>query len=366
MRILFLTTHFNSGGITRYILTLGKGLVDHGHQVSVVSCGGDCVDQCRDAGIVHHTFNICTKSELNPKIYLALIRLGQLIKKEKIDVIHANTRVTQVMAACVSRLTRVPYVSTGHGYFRPHFFRRSIPCWGKRVIAISSAVVEHLENDFGVPAHRITLVPTGVEFDRFALVTQQMREQTRQLLGINKRQVIGIIARLSEEKGHDTLIKAHQKILKRFPDALLIIVGEGRCERRLKQLVQDLNLDGAVQFYPQVNQTAKFLPIFDVFVLPSIKEGLGLSALEAQAAGLPVIASRVGGLVNLIEDGKTGLLVEPGDDALLAQSISFCLGNPLEANAMGLRAREFVQKNFSVQQMVEKVVKVYEEVNGKL
>ena len=137
MKILFLTTHVNTGGITSYILTLGEALVKAGHQVWVVSSGGDGESRLTDAGIRLVTMNIRTKSEAHPKLLFSLPALKKLIRQEGIDIIHAQTRVTQVLGAWGRRLTGVKMVTTAHGFFKPRWFRKTFPCWGDAVIAIS-------------------------------------------------------------------------------------------------------------------------------------------------------------------------------------------------------------------------------------
>ena len=130
MNILFLTTHANTGGITSYILTLGEALVKSGHKVWVASSGGDCVPRMEAAGMRHIKINIRTKSEVHPKLWLCFGPLNELIRKEGIDIIHAQTRVTQVLGFFLSRASGVKMVTTCHGFFRPRWFRKMFPCWG--------------------------------------------------------------------------------------------------------------------------------------------------------------------------------------------------------------------------------------------
>ena len=136
MNILFLTTHFNTGGITSYILTLGEALVKSGHKVWVASSGGNCVPRLESAGIRHVRINIRTKSEVSFKLWLSYGPLDRLIRKEGINIIHAQTRVTQVLGFFLSRARGVAMITTCHGFFRPRWFRKLFPCWGVAVIAI--------------------------------------------------------------------------------------------------------------------------------------------------------------------------------------------------------------------------------------
>ena len=361
MNILFLTTHANTGGITSYLLTLGQGLVKEGHKVLVVSSGGDCVSRFQDAGIRHVKINIRTKSEAHPKLLLALPLLNRLIREENINIIHAQTRVTQVLGYGLGLGCGVKMVTTCHGFFRLRWFRKIFPCWGDAVIAISQPVARHLHQDFAIDPQKIHLIPNGIDLDRFVMTSAQKRLDMRQKWHVGGNQVIGIIARLSDVKGIDILIKAMPRVLKAIPSANLMIVGQGPEEFRLKKLTQELSLGSQVRFENTVNQTQELLPIFDVFVMPSLMEGLGLSVIEAQACGIPVVASKVGGLVDLIEEGVSGYLVDSHDPTVWAQRIIEVLKNPDGARACAQQARSNIERHFSAAIMVEETLKIYYE-----
>jgi glycosyltransferase involved in cell wall biosynthesis len=365
MNVLFLTTHFNTGGITSYILTLGEALVKSGHKVWVVSSGGNCVPRLESAGIRHVQINIRTKSEVSPKLWLNFGTLKKLIQKEGIDIIHAQTRVTQVLGGFLSRATGVKVVTTCHGFFRPRWFRKMFPCWGEAVIAISKPVAHHLSADFGVPQNKIHLIANGIDLDRFVMTNEQMRREARQKTDIGDKPLIGIIARLSDVKGIDVLIKAMPLILKEIPSSNLLIAGQGPQEVALKKLTQDLGLSACIHFKSTVNQTQDLLCAFDVFVMPSLMEGLGLSVMEAQACGIPVVASRVGGLVDLIEDGKSGYLVAVNDPKALADRIIEVLRAPQQSKVMAQQARLNIEQRFSARQMLQETLGVYEKYSRR-
>ncbi len=365
MNILFLTTHFNTGGITSYVLTLGEALIRSGHKVWVASSGGDCVPRLEAAGIRHVTVNIRTKSEASPKLWFSYGPLKTLIEKEGINIIHAQTRVTQVLGFFLSRFGGVPMVTTCHGFFRPRWFRKTFPCWGEAVIAISKPVEQHLVKDFGVAQDQVHLIANGIDLERFEVVNEQMRREAREKWGMGKAPLIGIIARLSDVKGIDILIKAMPLVLKEIPTANLLIAGQGPEEIVLKKLTQDMSLTAHVHFKSITNQSQELLCAFDVFVMPSLMEGLGLSVIEAQACGIPVVASKIGGLVDLIEDGKTGFLVPVNDPTALADRIIVVLKNPQQAKAMARQARVQTEQNFSVQRMLKETLGVYEQYSRR-
>ncbi|MCA9407464.1 MAG: glycosyltransferase family 4 protein [Candidatus Omnitrophica bacterium] len=359
MKILLLTTHINAGGITSYLLTLCKGLIKNNCQVHLVSSGGDKEQQFLDMGVKLFTIDLKTKSELSLKIYWNIPRLRRYINEQNINIIHAQTRVTQVLAFWLSRFTNIIFVSTCHGFFKVRLSRKIFPCWGQGVIAVSSAVQEHLVRDFKIDSKIISLIPNGIDLTQFSILNRTEKLQIRKRLDLGDDVLIGLTARLSDVKGQDILIKAFGKIAEQFPQAKLILVGKGKFESSLRKLADSLQLNDRIIFRLTTENIFDYLAVLDVFVAPSRQEGLGLSILEAQASGLPVIASRVGGIPGIIEDGKTGLLVESENPEALAIAIKRILSETALADQFRQTARTFVAENFSEQQMVEKTLEFY-------
>jgi len=360
MNILFLTTHLNYGGITSYLISLAKALKKKGHKVFIASSGGEAEVILSQQEINCIRIPIRTKSEISPKILLSFFRLKKELKNYNIDIIHAHTRVTQVLGFFLSRALGCPCLSTCHGFFKRRFSRRIFPAWGEQVIAISQAVAAHLEQDFKVKKEAITVVHNGIDFDRFSLVDNQAKRRLKVDLGLPQDgPVIGMVARLSEVKGHTFFIQAMPDILKEIPNCFFLIVGEGKLRGRLIGQVKDLNLSRSVFFLPTQADTPKILSIIDCLVNPSLQEGLGLSIIEAQAAGVPVVAFAVGGIVSLIRDNHTGLLAQPQDArSLSAAVVRIFKDNNLREHVVK-NARENIKQNFSIDKMVEETLVVY-------
>jgi len=152
-----------------------------------------------------------------------------------------------------------------------------------------------------------------------------------------------------------------KEILDRIPQAQLLIVGEGKIKKDLVQLTKKLKIEKKVFFVPSVSNTKIMLSIMDVFIMPSLQEGLGLSIMEAMAAGIPVVASDVGGISNLIEHDETGLLVKPKDTQGLAKAVLLLLEDKKMAKDISTNAREFIKNKFSLDLMVGKTEEVYRE-----
>jgi len=361
MNILYITNHLNIGGITSYILSLATGMKKKGHNVYIASSGGQLLSKFLEEGINYIPIPIKTKSEISPKILFSAVRLFSAVKKYNIDIIHSNSRTTQVLGCLLARFTGCVYISTCHGFFKKRFSRRAFPCWGRKVIAISESVKEHLMKDFGVKEKDIQVVHNGIDVEKFKSQNTKLKTQIKKNLGLGDGPVVGIVARLSDVKGHKYLIEAMGDILEKIPQTQLLIVGEGKMEKELVTLVERLGMEKNVFFLPSVSDAKDALSIMDLFVMPSLKEGLGLSLMEAMACGLPVVASDVGGIKSLIQDGHNGLLIRPADSKGLSFAILELLQNPERAEKLGRAARVFINQNFSQENMILETERVYRE-----
>lgn len=359
MNILYIANHLNTGGITSYLLTLVSGLKKRGHNIYIASSGGVKLPRFIEKGVNFVRIPIKTKQELSPKIILSMIKLYGIIKKNNIGLIHSHSRTTQVLGCLLSKTTGVTHIFTCHGFFKRRPLRRIFPCWGRKVIAISQQVKEHLINDFGVPRDDIILIHNGIDVKKFEPHSAEKKEQARFKLGLSKGAVIGIVARLSDVKGHAYLIEAFKNVLEKTPDAQLLIAGEGKMKDELVSLTQRLGIGKSVYFIPEVEDTNDVLSAIDVFVMPSLKEGLGLALMEAMACGLPVVGSDIGGIRSLIKNRESGLLVKTADAFGLSEAISELLQNPEEAKSFGAKARAFINENFSDSAMALETERVY-------
>jgi len=361
MNIIFITNHLNIGGISSYVLTLGKGLKPKNHNVYIASSGGELLPIFKEEGFIYIPIPIKTKKEISPKILVSMFKLSAAIDRFDIGLIHSHSRTTQVLGCLLGKLKGIPHVYTCHGFFKRRFLRRVFPCWGKKVIAISEPVKEHLMQDFDVNEKDIRVIYNGIDVARFKVRDGETRNSIKNNLGLGDGPVVGIVARLSDVKGHIYLVEAMKDVLERMPRAQLAIVGEGTMKEELVRLVTNLGIEKNVFFIPQVLDTTDVLSAMDLFVMPSLKEGLGLALMEAMAAGLAVIGSDVGGIRILIQDGSTGLLVKPKDAAALSRAILALLSDEEKRKYLGKNARDFIIENFSQEKMVGQTERLYLE-----
>ena len=359
MNILLIANHLNVGGISSYLLTLGSGLKQKGHQVYLASSGGELEDKFIQAGITLFKVPLKTKNEISPKIFFCFWKLRKVVREFNIDLIHSQSRTSQVLADLLGRALVKPHIFSCHGFFKPKLSRRIFGCWGQKVIAISQQVKEHLIADFKLDEFKISVVHNGIDTKNFGDFSA--RDRLRKDLGVQDALLVGMIARLSDVKGHIYLIRAMPEVVKIFPTAKLLIIGEGKMKDALARETDRLGIKGNVLFIPRASNTRDLLSAMDIFVMPSLQEGLGLALMEAMAQGVAVVGSAVGGIKTLIQDRVNGLLVAPADSAALAQAVIRLCNDSALRRALGSRAREFIMANFSKEEMVDKTEIVYQQ-----
>ncbi len=365
MRILLLTTHLNIGGIGTYTVNLAKALRANGDEVIVASGGGVLVPGLAAGGVSHIKIDIVTKSELSPKVFRAVFEVRRLVRKLGIDVIHSQTRVTHVVGFVVSKLCRIGFVTTCHGFFTRRIGRVLFPLWGDRVIAISEAVKGHLLKDFHVKRDRISLIYNGIDVKKFLReFSEKEKGDLKDRFGLRKdHSIIGTIARFTPDKGHVVLLYALYEILKQKPNVQLVFVGDGKERSKIIDLTQRLGLSENVIFVRSQMNTVNILSIMDVFMFtPRRKEGLGIGLLEALASGKPAVATNVGGVPSVIEDGVNGFLVEPSRPELLVAPTLKLLKDKELYQRMTQAGREKVVQKFSIDGMAGRMQALYKEI----
>ena len=203
------------------------------------------------------------------------------------------------------------------------------------------------------------LINNGVDARNFGDFSG--RAKLRGSLNVNDVTLVGIIARLSDVKGHTYLLQAMPGVLKSFPSTKLLIVGQGKMQECLVKEVEALGIKDNVLFLPKAENTRDVLAAMDIFVMPSLQEGLGLALMEAMAQGLAVIGSAVGGIPTLIQDNQNGLLVAPADVAGLVAAILKLLNDSKLRQDLGKNARQFIMDNFSQEKTVDQTEWIYKK-----
>jgi len=370
MRVLHLTTHLNPGGITHYIFSLIEPLRGHGDELFVVSSGGTNQSMLESKGATVFDLPIRTKSELHPKIYLAIPRIVEIIKKNKIDVLHAHTRITQIMAFWISQFVHIPVVTTCHGFYKKRLGRMIWPAWGDQAIAISEPVGDSLGFLFRVPMKKIQYIPNGVDLPGIdAILNRADSAEWHQKWGLPDNSiVIGCVARLVPDKGHHYLLEAFAQLKSHRDRCYVLIVGDGKCRHQLEEEARKYNIEDRVIFTGNLpnDKVIEAINAMHIFVLPATwREGFGLSIAEAMATRTPVVFTNICSLNTLIENGMTGIMVEPKNSEQLADTIEMLINDQAMYKRLAENGRHLVEQKFTLARMASQIHDVYQELHDQ-
>jgi len=293
----------------------------------------------------------------------AVIALRGLIKRERVSVVHTHSSVDAWVGGLAARAARVPVVRTRHVSIRIRRRWNPVYRWLADRVITSGEAIRGLVIDAGADPGRVIAIPAGVDLAAFgggSDTGQAMRES----LGL-ERPVIGSVAMFRASKGHAHLLDAFAAVHALHPAARLLLVGDGIRRPWVEGLAKDRGLGEAVLFTGFRTDVPELLRAMDCFVLASTRtEGVPQSLLQAFAAGVPVVASAIGGIPEVVKDGETGMLVPPEDAAALARAIESVLSDRAAAAARALRARRLVEERFSHGAAISRLLALYDEVVG--
>jgi glycosyltransferase involved in cell wall biosynthesis len=293
-----------------------------------------------------------------------IIELYRVLKASQPHVLHTHGYRCDMLGLVMARLLHIPVVSTVHGWTsataRLRFYEwchRWVLRYFDGVITVSDSIRQILLRS-GV--HSGKIVKLNNALDTALFVGRNDGQGFREEVGIcQQARVIGTVGRLSSEKGLDDFLKAGARLIARDPTIILLIVGDGPERWKLEALADSLGIAQAVVFCGYRRDVLRIYPALDLFVLPSLTEGIPIALLEAMASGKPVVASNVGGIPEVVEDGVTGLLVPPRDVNQLADKMWSLLITPDAAVELGGRARRCVENQFDVRQWIKRIEGMY-------
>lgn len=354
-RVLLLAGRFSLRGTSAYTLRLAEKLPPYGFRVEVVCPNSSRVSPERRRGLGIHEYPYL-QTPVWSSVVLRLLR--RELAKDPPCLIHVQSRNALPQGIWLARRLRRPYVVTLHDVVSN---RAALPYdrkWCERVIVVSEAVRQNVLRESQIPEDRVTMVPSGVNCDHIRDVIPP--------LSAGHRPVIGTAGPLEAVKGFPFFLGAAARLLEAGRDVEFLIAGAGPEEQNLRRLATELGIDERVTFAPNLFDFSEAIAAMDVFVLPSLQQGLGTIMLEAMALGRPVIATRVGGVYQVVTDNETGLLVPPSDSVRLAERIAELLDNPKFAQRISAAACWKVELEYSVDKMIEETTAVYNQVLGSL
>ncbi|MGO0123366.1 glycosyltransferase [Desulfothermobacter acidiphilus] len=369
MKVLHVIGGGEFGGAEKHILTLFRAFDAREIKMEVVCLfPAPFAELAREAGMEVKVLPMASKFDLR-----VARRLRQILETGDYDLLHTHGVRANFLGRLAAWSWPGPVVTTVHSRLLqdyPSWWDREINllierCTQSRTdrfIAVSRFLAEDLRRG-GVAPDKISVVYNGIEFSSLAGSP-----------GCNFRSqwnippdapLVATVGRLHPVKGQRYFLEAAVEVRRRFPEARFAVIGAGPEQEELLRLAHRLQLEDRVVFTGFLPEVTSCYPELDLLVLASLMEGFGLVVLEALALGVPVVATQVGGLPEIVQDGETGLLVPPADPIALAQAMIWMLGNREEARAMAARGREMVRGRFSAGRMAADTLAVYRRALGE-
>jgi glycosyltransferase involved in cell wall biosynthesis len=348
LRVVHVAAQLNTGGLERLLVEFARHGDADRFELQFVSLG----DRGTVAAEIEAAGWRVTALQQPQGVCPALIwRLARLFRDWRADLVHAHNLRPLIYAAPAARLARARLVHTRHGQqygagVRAGAQLRLASGLADGVVCVSREGAQ-LSRRQGVAAHKLRVVHNGIDLSRFDYAGPQQGGPAV------------MIGRLSPEKDAQNLIRAMAIVTREVPAFRLEIAGDGRCKAGLSELARELGVEKQVRFLGEVRDVAALLGQASMFVLPSKTEGISLTLLEAMARGLPVIATRVGGTPEVIEQERSGVMVAAQSPAELAAAMLRVYRDPASARGMGLAAHQGVVERFDVRRMVDDYENLY-------
>ena len=354
LRILYLDTETFWRGGQEQLFSLMVGIRERGYAVELAApLRSPLVNRAGEAGITTHNFS--QRSELSLR---AVWRLARILRLRKVDVIHYNTPRSLLAGKLAALLSGVSILVASRRVNFPlrfPFSRVKYNWFLDRVVTVSKSIQRTLVQG-GVRPERVTVIYEGVDLPSIDQLppTSVLPEKS----GL----VVGVVAHLSPEKGHLTVLKAAARLRERFPDVTYVFVGGGERRPMLEEWARALNVADRVLFTGFRKDSDAMMREFDVFCLASLSEGLSSARLAAMAQTLPVVATRVGGIPELVSDGSTGLLVPAGRPEELAEALARVLSSSSLRRRMRAAGRQRVARHFTLERKLDETERLYLEL----
>ena len=379
VKVLRIIARLNIGGPAIHTILLTAGLNSERFEAVLVTgvegkYEGNMLDLAAAKGVKPITIPQLRRNIDPIGGFIALFKLYRLMRREKPHIVHTHTATAGLLGRLAAKLAGVPVIlhtfhgHVLHGYFGPLrskalvWMERRLARLSDRIVTVSEGQKRELVGYGIAPLEKIAVVPLGFELEDL-LACESHRGELRRELGLtDQNKLIGIVARLVPIKNHRLFLQVAEVVAEAVPQARFLVVGDGELREEIEAYARDLGLDGRVLFTGWRQDLPRLYADLDVVALTSINEGTPVSLIEAMAAGVPVVATAVGGVPDVIVDGKTGYLVKAGNVEGMAEAIIELLSNPEKAREMGQEGREAVCPKFSAQTLIANVEELYDEL----
>ena len=367
MNIVHLTASTFHGGPERQMLGLGCGLIDHAQSTYVSFPEGG---RCRAflSAARQERFAAIALENDTPRFRSCIAELAGLLHSTSANVLLCHGYKANILGRPAARRAGIPAVAVSRGWtgesWRVRLYEkldRFHLRYMDHVIAVSQAQAEKVKRA-GVRPERLTVIHNAIDPERFVDPDPRYRTKLEKFFRSPRSHIIAAAGRLSPEKGFDVFLGAAARVLEAQPDVGFVLFGNGSMKQLLQQQVTFLGLGGSVVMAGFRNDLDRFISQLDLFVLPSYTEGLPNVVLEACAAGVPVVATEVGGTPEVIEDGTSGFLVPPGDPDALAAKILEAIECEDRLREVGFMGRQRVLEQFTFPSQVEGYLRLFDRL----
>ncbi len=362
-KILYLSSSVNLWGARRSLLDILTHLDKETFSPIVVcSSRGHLTEKLDEIKIPYRIIRmrLWRKGKYFPWIPSTVMCLAKLIKKERISLVHSNSHSDAPYGILACRFRKTPVISHIRDIIQPDKVGKYLLKYADRVIAVSNAAAKPFK-DINNKSRKLLVINNSIDLNSF-----KSSEDIRGKLNISKKElVIGIVGQISRLKGHDVFLKAASIILKKNKNVKFLIAGEVRRERDqglCEAFIRRLNLRENVIFAGFRNDIANVMSAIDILAFPTLKESFGRSAIEAMTQRKPVVASNVGGVPEIVNHGKTGILVPSGDAEELADGLLELINDKEKTEYMGKEGLKVVRKKFDIKDMMNRIENVYKEL----
>lgn len=366
MRIVLLSTSMGMGGADQLVLSAAQELRSRGHEVLLVS-----LTSLGPMGLEARSLGIPTESLEMPRGFpdpRGLVRLTRLVRAWRPDVIHSHMVHANLMARAMRLFVRVPaLVSTIHNIYEGGRLLmagyRLTNDLADQMTIVSQAAADRFVREGIVPADLLRVIPNGVDTDQFRDVPASARDSLRRSLGLEHQFVWVAVARFETSKDHPTMLRAFARVRERYPETVLLLVGQGSLRAETEALARGLGLGRGVQFLGVRRDVPELMSAADGYLMSSAWEGMPVVLLEAASAGLPIVATSVGGNDEVVCNEESGFLVPARDPDALGQAMVRLIElSAAQRRSMGERGREHVRIRYGLSRMVGEWEDVYREV----